>query len=575
LALPPRAPATLSALEARMFHAASLLRTVVDPEAADQLGRSHQFDDLLFERPAGSAAAAAAAATPAMSSVSAQTSPRPAFRGEFPAFVHAPPMIVAPKPPSPPPPPPLPPPPPPLLPVPPASAAPFSPSPARSAATATVPVAAPAAFPVAAPGAGAALGAGSEVDDGDRSSDIVDMTPGEWHADAGAGWGGEDMGDEWASPPADDDDGSGSVVDMTGETDDEAPPSPPRIVAAAAKEEDEENEDIVILDSTDDEGGGGGESKAGPGGGGGGSSSSSSGGGSRPALPAAAPPPAPAAPLPTAHVALPPGDTRLSLAQLQTLARVLCPRGPGGALLLPPDYKPDALVGKLGAHTLTRKDAQCLLDGGWLNDDVVNMEMAALGVAAAAAPATARGAGFSARGACGPLGRAFVANSFLVAKLREGGRYDYSRVARWMARAGGGAGVDIRTLDAVLLPVHGGCHWALAAVDMVREEVHYWDSFLSPVFEHQYAEVLRTVKRWVSDETARLSGGAARLDTEGWACFVHPAGDVPQQGNSYDCGVYLLAFARCLVAGAVWDFTPEDIPYLRRALALRCFATLG
>jgi hypothetical protein len=29
-----------------------------------------------------------------------------------------------------------------------------------------------------------------------------------------------------------------------------------------------------------------------------------------------------------------------------------------------------------------------------------------------------------------------------------------------------------------------------------------------------------------------------------------------------------------LVAGTEWDFTAEDIPFLRRTLALRCFATL-
>jgi hypothetical protein len=481
------------------MRAGALLRAVAEPAAADLRARAQQFDDILFQRPAGSAAALAAAArapapTPAPSAA-AQTQTSPRLVGRAAAGAEAA-VVPTPAPPPPPPPPPIPPPPPPPR-------GRFVSNSVRSA---------------------------SVVDDGgDPDSDLVDATREAGnivHAmlDIDDEWGGSGGGD------ASEDDESGSIVDLTLETDDEAAPPPPTRGTARSGMQEEEEADIVILDTSED------EAPPPP---------------PRATLPAGkssrcVEPPPPPTPLPTTHVVLPAGDTRLSADELQALARVLCPRGPGGVLQPPPGYDPAQLVGKRGAHTLTRKDAQCLSDGGWLNDDVVNMELEALGAMAAAGGgggsgggsssgggiSSGGGAGFCARGARGPLGRVHVANSFLLSKLLEGARYDYSRVARWMARSR----VDVRALDAVIMPVHGGHHWSLAAVDLARGEVHYWDSFFSSVFAAQYDETMRAVLRWVSDETARLGGEAARVDTRGWACFVHPAKDVPQQGNSYDCG---------------------------------------
>ena len=205
------------------------------------------------------------------------------------------------------------------------------------------------------------------------------------------------------------------------------------------------------------------------------------------------------------------------------------------------------LVGKLGANTLSRKDAQCLMDGGWLNDDIVNMELEMLGAEAAATAAAARGAAsgagkdsenggegaFFGGGTRGkPPARLHIANSFLVSKLLQGGKYDFSRVAKWMKRAG----VDLRELDAVVLPVHGGSHWSLAAVHLKRREVHYWDSFLSSKFSSQYGDIAASLLRWVSDETAGRGGEEGRLDTSEWTTFIHGPEDVPQQHNSNDCG---------------------------------------
>ena len=40
----------------------------------------------------------------------------------------------------------------------------------------------------------------------------------------------------------------------------------------------------------------------------------------------------------------------------------------------------------------------------------------------------------------------------------------------------------------------------------------------------------------------------------GCRVVVHAANEVPQQGNTVDCGVFCVAMARCIAEGRAFDF---------------------
>jgi hypothetical protein len=288
-----------------------------------------------------------------------------------------------------------------------------------------------------------------------------------------------------------------------------------------------------------------------------------------------------APPVDTVHVQLPAKDKRLSLEQLQILARVLCPgKRPlpktrvRGHLryILPRGYDADQLVGKLGAHTLSLTDAQCLGDNESLNDDVMNLILALEIERSKLLQQPRRTTGspiLYEGGARGPLGRTHVFNTFFLNLLCGTpliGRYVYERVRRAFKK-------NLRELDAVIFPYHVPGHWMVIAVDLVMREIHLYDSLRRMIeYTAHRASIIGHIKHWVEDQMGSM--GDEPRDTRPWTDFIHDG--VPQQADgSVDCGVFSLGFVRCLLDGVGFDFDAADIAYQRRLIALRCFATIG
>ena len=293
----------------------------------------------------------------------------------------------------------------------------------------------------------------------------------------------------------------------------------------------------------------------------------------------------------------------LPLADATRLANSLHPRGPrgvsvsGGAqgVLAPPGWVPSRVVAKYGRESISSSQLQCLADGEWLNDAVVNTELRrlqAMNVITSAARGGAQG-GRAQVARVGPHGAisnpsVWIASSFLLTELTRGGVYDASRVARWSA-----ASADLSAYDVLLFPVHCGTHWALAALDQGARAGHWWDS-LAPAAGASPAAgaALDTAQRWMADRSGLSRAGAGAGDGDGaggrgrgrgrgrgeggaWGRFLHAQIDVPQQENGSDCGVFMLALARCLSLGKMsWDFSQIDIPLLRRRMALDLIATV-
>ena len=122
----------------------------------------------------------------------------------------------------------------------------------------------------------------------------------------------------------------------------------------------------------------------------------------------------------------------------------------------------------------------------------------------------------------------------------------------------------------VIIPVHQPNHWVLAVVDLKRKVVSYYDSLRG-----QDEDVVRDLKRWVVDE-------AKNKLKEEWNIAEwkeeYPE-KIPGQYNTYDCGMFMLSYARNIasftdeedeeeLANNTFTFDQKDMVNLRRRLVL-------
>ena len=205
----------------------------------------------------------------------------------------------------------------------------------------------------------------------------------------------------------------------------------------------------------------------------------------------------------------------------------------------------------MGSLELTRKHLQCLLPGGWLNDEVINyylslmQDRAGRKVPPGSPPTRAP--------------RFHFFNTFFYNKLfADKRRYEYGGVRRWTLPKKTG-GYCVLDCDVLLVPVHQGVHWVLAAITLIRgqERIEFLDSLggLDP-------KVLDNLARWVKDEAADKQ--KREVDTDGWA---RGAGEAPVQRNGFDCGVFMLMMANYIARGRpLAGFTQAHMPLLRRRI---------
>ena len=212
------------------------------------------------------------------------------------------------------------------------------------------------------------------------------------------------------------------------------------------------------------------------------------------------------------------------------------------------------------AVELTRKDARCLVDGEWLNDEVINISIKRMLARSKAAreavaeEAAAEGAAEGAAAQLPPAAYMFNTQFYFILAVREGYRYD--QVRRFTKRAK----VDVFAMDLVLVPLHvRGNHWCLAAFDMARKELSYLDSLQGPP-----GDMLDNLLRWLRDEHQNKKG--EELDTSDWIQVLRD--DIPEQKNLVDCGMFMLKNADCLLRGAPLDFTQDHMPDLRKRAVL-------
>ncbi|KAF3260465.1 Smt3-specific protease [Orbilia oligospora] len=188
---------------------------------------------------------------------------------------------------------------------------------------------------------------------------------------------------------------------------------------------------------------------------------------------------------------------------------------------------------RVGRDPVTPRNLKTLNGSQWLNDEVINSYIHLV----------------KERENRDGSQKMITMNSAFVSSFKESG---YGRVARWAKRAGA-AGEEILGLKGIIIPIHRNFHWTLAFVNVEKKRFEYYDSLAG---NWDPISLLRT---WMKHEV-----GSKYIDGE-WEDF-YPGSQTPQQGNGYDCGVFLCKTAEVIARGGVLNFSQKDIPVIRKMM---------
>jgi len=136
---------------------------------------------------------------------------------------------------------------------------------------------------------------------------------------------------------------------------------------------------------------------------------------------------------------------------------------------------------------------------------------------------------------------------FMTVFLKNG----FKHVKSWTKK------FDLFALDKVLVPVHvNGNHWIMMVADMRAKTITTYDS-------------LGKDNAWAAEALHRYLQFKAIDDDKNvpddWE-FIPLLKDVPQQKNTFDCGVFAARFAFLAANDRPFDFGQSNIPELRKRM---------
>ncbi|XP_049841244.1 uncharacterized protein LOC126291683 isoform X5 [Schistocerca gregaria] len=178
---------------------------------------------------------------------------------------------------------------------------------------------------------------------------------------------------------------------------------------------------------------------------------------------------------------------------------------------------------------ITRGDLATLSGTNWLNDKIVNFYLKLL----------------TERGRQNREPEVYAYDTFFFPKLIKCG---YESVKKWTRV------VDVFKHDILIIPVHLGTHWCMAAVDFRKQTLVYYDSMGG-----ENESCLKTIWNYLNEECAQRS--VEPLSEEIWQ--IRCAKDIPKQSNNSDCGVFMCKYAECITRDAKLEFSQSDMPEIR------------
>lgn len=192
---------------------------------------------------------------------------------------------------------------------------------------------------------------------------------------------------------------------------------------------------------------------------------------------------------------------------------------------------------------ITKGLLQCLLPGGWLNDEVINLYLELLKEREKREP--------------DKFLKCHFFNTFFYKKLyNPNTRYDYKAVRRWTTQRK--IGYSLMDCDRIFVPIHKEIHWCLAIIDMKAKKFQYLDSLRG-----SDAHVLDVLVKYITDEAKDKTG--QDLDVSSWETQL--VEDLPQQENGSDCGMFMIKYADFHSRGLPLSFFQTHMPYFRKRTA--------
>jgi Ulp1 family protease len=189
-----------------------------------------------------------------------------------------------------------------------------------------------------------------------------------------------------------------------------------------------------------------------------------------------------------------------------------------------PPYRPRPTI------TVQKRDLACLSGREWINDEVLNSYISLV--------------------TCECDYNIGYTNSFFYKKLERDG---CEAAAPWH----GIKNQPISRYETFLVPICKGIHWIMAVFDFVEGQLAILDSL-----HGQHEDVAGKLNEFLAWQ------GGEMLPV------IHP--EVPTQRNGDDCGVFVMAFAKCLCAGESLDsFGQRDIPRIRAEIRRRLVEVMG
>ncbi|KAK8965974.1 Ubiquitin-like-specific protease ESD4 [Platanthera guangdongensis] len=193
---------------------------------------------------------------------------------------------------------------------------------------------------------------------------------------------------------------------------------------------------------------------------------------------------------------------------------------------------------------ISRKDLQCLMPRGWLNDEVINLYLELLKERERSEP--------------NKFLKCHFFNTFFYKKLTSGlSGYDFRTVRRWTMK--NKLGYTLIERDKVFVPIHKDMHWCLVVINIKDKSFQYLDSFGC-----MDIHALQILERYLMEETQDKCD--KEIDTTSWK--KESVNDLPLQKNGWDCGMFMIKYIDFYSRGLKLSFSQDHMPYFRKRTAL-------
>lgn len=116
---------------------------------------------------------------------------------------------------------------------------------------------------------------------------------------------------------------------------------------------------------------------------------------------------------------------------------------------------------------------------------------------------------------------------------------------------------EIKGKKIILIPVNLK-HWLLVCVDMVNQRIDLYDSNVDGLNVNKGEEIMQDILDQFNDNSMKM-----------WTKNIRPSKDIPTQGNSYDCGLFCIQYAKYLAVGKIIEkdsFVQDEMVNLRNSL---------